>query len=74
MDHLTGATVAACDLRAGAAMVIAGLCAQGVTYVEDIFYIERGYQDFVGKLRALGADICIVETPDVPADAVDSAG
>ena len=74
VDHLTGATVAACDLRAGAAMVIAGLCAQGVTYVEDIFYIERGYQDFVGKLHALGADICIVETPDVPADAVDSAG
>ena len=62
--QLTGATVQACDLRAGAAMVIAGLCAQGTTYVEDIYYIERGYQDFVGKLRALGADISIVEFPD----------
>ena len=52
----------------------AGLCARGVTYVEDIYYIERGYQDFVGKLRALGADICIIEEPDAPADAVGSAG
>ncbi len=73
-ENLTGATVAACDLRAGAAMVIAGLRAKGVTYIEDIFYIERGYQDFVGKLRALGADICIVEEPDVPRDAVGTAG
>ena len=74
VDHLTGATVAACDLRAGAAMVIAGLCAQGVTYVEDIHFIERGYQDFVGKLQALGADIRIVEEPDIPQNAVGSAG
>jgi UDP-N-acetylglucosamine 1-carboxyvinyltransferase len=64
VEKLHGATVAACDLRAGAAMVIAGLCAEGTTYVEDIFYIERGYQDFVGKLQALGADICIVGEPD----------
>ena len=74
VDHLTGATVAACDLRAGAAMVIAGLCAKGVTYVEDIHFIERGYQDFVGKLQALGADIRIVEEPDIPQNAVGSAG
>lgn len=61
---LTGAPVMACDLRAGAAMVIAGLCAEGTTYVEDIHYIERGYEDFVTKLRNLGADISIVDFPD----------
>ncbi len=52
--RLTGALVQACDLRAGAAMVIAGMCAVGTTIVEDIHYIERGYEDFVGKLNALG--------------------
>lgn len=62
--RLTGAPVTACDLRAGAAMVIAGLCAVGTTYVEDINFIERGYEDFVGKLRSLGADIAIVDFPD----------
>ena len=63
---LTGAPVAACDLRAGAAMVIAGLCAEGTTTVEDVVYIERGYQDIVGKLRGLGADIAAVSDPDEP--------
>lgn len=63
---LRGAPVKACDLRAGAAMVIAGLCAEGVTEVEDIHFIERGYQDFVGKLRALGANIRVVSEPDEP--------
>ncbi len=63
---LTGAPVMACDLRAGAAMVIAGMCASGVTEVEDIHYIERGYENFVGKLRKLGADIEIVSYPDEP--------
>ena len=62
--ELTGAPVAACDLRAGAAMVIAGLCATGETWVEDIHFIERGYENFVGKLRSLGADIELVELPD----------
>ncbi|MGI5976439.1 MAG: UDP-N-acetylglucosamine 1-carboxyvinyltransferase [Candidatus Limivicinus sp.] len=62
--QLTGAPVMACDLRAGAAMVIAGLCASGTTVVEDIHYIERGYENFVGKLRALGADIEVVSFPD----------
>ena len=61
---LTGAVVQACDLRAGAAMVIAGLCASGTTVVEDIHFIERGYENFVGKLRALGADIEAVDFPD----------
>ena len=61
---LTGAVVQACDLRAGAAMVIAGLCASGTTVVEEINFIERGYENFVGKLRALGADIEAVDFPD----------
>ena len=66
-SKLTGAVVQACDLRAGAAMVIAGLCAKGVTEVEDVHYIERGYENFVGKLSALGADIEIVSA-DVEAE------
>ena len=73
VDHLTGATVKACDLRAGAAMVVAGLAAEGVTKIEDVVYIERGYQDIVGKFRALGADIACVDEPDEP-DAERSAG
>ena len=64
VDHLTGAPVHACDLRAGAAMVIAGLAAQGVTEVDSIHHIERGYEDLVEKLAAVGADIRIIETPD----------
>ena len=64
--RLTGSPVAACDLRAGAAMVVAGLCAEGTTTIEDVVYIERGYQDIVGKLRALGADIVAVTEPDEP--------
>jgi len=54
---LTGAPVKACDLRAGAAMVIAGLCAIGTTEVEDVHHIERGYENLVEKLRNAGADI-----------------
>ena len=66
VDGLSGAPVAACDLRAGAAMVIAGLSASGTTEVEDIHYIERGHEDFVGKLRGIGADISLVDMPDEP--------
>ena len=62
--RLSGAPVAACDLRAGAAMVIAGMCAAGTTVVEDVRFIERGYENFVGKLNALGADIRIVDEPE----------
>ena len=62
--RLTGAPVHACDLRAGAAMVIAGMCASGTTVVEDVRYIERGYENFVGKLKALGADIECVDEPE----------
>ena len=61
---LTGAPVVACDLRAGAAVCIAGLAATGETVVEDVIYIERGYEDFVGKLRLIGADIRIETEPD----------
>ena len=67
--RLTGAPVHACDLRAGAAMVIAGMCASGTTVVEDVRFIERGYENFVGKLKALGADIECVNEPDTPEDA-----
>ena len=67
--RLTGAPVHACDLRAGAAMVIAGMCASGTTVVDDVRFIERGYENFVGKLKALGADIECVDEPDMPEDA-----
>ena len=57
VDKYTGAVVSAPDLRAGAALVIAALTAEGYSTVEDIKYIERGYEDFDEKLRALGAQI-----------------
>lgn len=60
-EELHGATVKAHDLRAGAALVIAGLAAQGETLVENIHYIERGYENLIGKLSALGACIQRVE-------------
>ncbi len=57
VPQYTGAHISAPDLRAGAALVIAGLAAEGITIVDDIFYIERGYEDFDVKLRSLGAQI-----------------
>jgi UDP-N-acetylglucosamine 1-carboxyvinyltransferase len=66
VNFLTGAPLNACDLRAGAAMVIAGMSAQGTTTIEEVHYIERGYEDFVGKLQSLGASIEIVNEPDEP--------
>lgn len=57
VKELVGAPVKATDLRAGAAMIIAGLAARGVTSVEDIKHIERGYENIVEKLRSLGANI-----------------
>lgn len=62
--QLMGAPVKACDLRAGAALIIAGLSASGITEIEDIFHIERGYDCMEGKLRELGADIEKVSFPD----------
>ena len=53
----TGASITAPDLRAGAALVLAGLAAEGFSSVDDIRYIERGYEDFEVKLRSLGAQI-----------------
>ena len=61
IDKLKGNVVHAHDLRAGAALVIAGLAAEGTTYVENIHFVERGYERIVDKLRALGADIQRVE-------------
>jgi UDP-N-acetylglucosamine 1-carboxyvinyltransferase len=66
VEKLTGAPVRASDLRAGAALVIAGLAAEGTTEIEEIGYIERGYEDIVAKLRKLGADISRVSFDDVP--------
>ena len=57
VKHLTGATVAASDLRAGAALVIAGLMAQGETIVEKLHHIDRGYEEFEYKIRNLGGKI-----------------
>jgi UDP-N-acetylglucosamine 1-carboxyvinyltransferase len=54
---LTGAQVTAPDLRAGAALIIAGLAAYGVTEIENIHYVERGYEDIAAKLRGVGAEI-----------------
>ena len=60
--NYTGARVSAPDLRAGAALVIAGLSAEGITIVDDIYYIERGYENFDVKLALLGAQIEKVTT------------
>ncbi len=64
VSRLTGAAVEACDLRAGAALIIAGLSAQGTTEIGKIQHIERGYEDIIGKLIRLGADIRVEEFPD----------
>ena len=64
VHQLVGAPIQACDLRAGAALVIAGLAAQGTTELSHVQYIERGYEDLVGKLRAVGADISLLDDPD----------
>ncbi|MCR4793161.1 MAG: UDP-N-acetylglucosamine 1-carboxyvinyltransferase [Lachnospiraceae bacterium] len=60
VSRYTGANLTAPDLRAGAALVVAGLAANGFTSIDDIHYVERGYEDFPEKLRSLGADIEIV--------------
>jgi UDP-N-acetylglucosamine 1-carboxyvinyltransferase len=57
---LSGAPVAATDIRAGAGLVLAGLVAEGVTIVEDAFHIERGYPNFAADLRGLGADVTVI--------------
>lgn len=59
--QLTGCDVRATDLRAGAAMILAGLVAEGTTRIGDLYHIDRGYEDIVDKLRGLGADIERIE-------------
>lgn len=61
VSRLTGAQVTATDLRAGAALVIAGLVAEGKTTIGGLHHIDRGYDNFVSKFRMLGANICRVE-------------
>ena len=68
VERLTGAPVRALDLRAGAAMLIAGLMADGRTEVEDIHHIERGYSDLVEKLNRLGAEIRKVPCTELEAE------
>lgn len=63
VEALMGAPIRACDLRAGAAMVIAGLAAGGVTEIDCVHHIERGYEDIVGKIRSIGGNIQVVELP-----------
>jgi UDP-N-acetylglucosamine 1-carboxyvinyltransferase len=62
--RLTGAPVHACDLRAGAALIVAALGAHGTSRIGRVFHIERGYEDIVEKLRAVGADIRAEDAPD----------
>ena len=72
VTSLSGAPIRAMDLRAGAALVIAGLCATGVTEIDGVNYIERGYESIIEKLRGVGADIYAVHVPDgEPASSLD---
>jgi UDP-N-acetylglucosamine 1-carboxyvinyltransferase len=63
VPQLSGAPVRCTDLRGGAALVLAGLVADGTTTVTDVHHIDRGYEDFVPKLASLGADIRRSEAP-----------
>ncbi len=64
-DRLSGAPVRATDIRAGAGLVLAALCADGCTEVSDVSHVDRGYPDFVANLRGLGADITRVEVAEL---------
>jgi UDP-N-acetylglucosamine 1-carboxyvinyltransferase len=67
VDRLSGAPVRSTDLRGGAALVLAGLIAEGRTVVGDVHHIDRGYERFVDKLAALGADVSrAFADPDAP--------
>ena len=70
VDRLKAAPVKATDLRAGAALMIAALCAEGDTEIENIHHIERGYEDVIDKFRSLGARIKRVDIPDIDMPAV----
>ena len=73
VERLTGAQLEACDLRAGAAMLIAALAAHGISEITNVQYIERGYEDVIGKIRGIGGNIRSVEVPEDDAS-VSSAG
>ena len=64
VERLTGAQLEACDLRAGAAMLITALAAQGISEISNVQYIERGYEDVIGKIRGVGGSIRSVECPE----------
>jgi UDP-N-acetylglucosamine 1-carboxyvinyltransferase len=64
VQGFTGATVSAPDLRAGAALVMAGLAAEGYTCVDQIQYIERGYENFEEKIRGLGGHMEKIDAED----------
>jgi UDP-N-acetylglucosamine 1-carboxyvinyltransferase len=64
-ERLSGAPVRATDIRAGAGLVLAGLVAEGVTEVSDVFHVDRGYEGFIEQLRALGADVVRVPADDL---------
>ena len=74
VERLTGAPMEACDLRAGAAMIIAGLAAQGTSEISNVKHIERGYENIIGKLSGVGADIREVEVPDPEKKPVPAVG
>ena len=74
VERLTGAPMEACDLRAGAAMIIAGLAAQGTSEISNVKHIERGYENIIGKLSGVGADIREVEVPDPEKKTVPAVG
>ncbi len=65
VESLKGAPVSATDLRAGAAMVLAGLIAEGKTEISQVYHIDRGYEDLTGRLQKLGASIERIEDPDI---------
>ena len=73
VERLTDAQLEACDLRAGAAMLIAALAARGISEITNVQYIERGYEDVVGKLRGIGGSIRAVEVPEEEELRVSSA-
>lgn len=73
VPHLTGAAVMASDLRASAALVLAGLAAEGLTQVLRIYHLDRGYDDLVGKLRSVGARIARVSDDLLDEDAMRAA-
>ena len=64
VPRLQGTPVAASDIRAGAALVVAALAAHGETEIDGVHHVDRGYEDLVGKLRILGADIVRRDEPD----------